>query len=79
MGLHRFFFMHFYNDSLGNMESLEEAVQIYLKEGLDPQGTLLLKETNELLAKDMSDNELSSLIEDEWDVLMQSVKKKACI
>jgi len=71
-GLHRFFFMYFYNDSLEDTESIEEAIQTYLKDGLDPRGALLLKEIDELLARNMHDDELSALIESEWEADVES-------
>jgi hypothetical protein len=54
------------------MESIEEAIQTYLKDGLDPQGALLLKEIDELLASNMHDDELSALIEGEWEADVES-------
>jgi hypothetical protein len=68
VGLHKFFFVYFYNDSAGDMTSLDEALETYLKrEQSDSRGELLLKEVDALLARNLTDHELAQIIEIEWD------------
>lgn len=67
-GLHKFFFVYFFDDALEEQFNVDSALATYLKsERSDPQGRLLLSETDALLARHLTDDELAQIIEIEWD------------
>jgi hypothetical protein len=65
-GVRDFFYSYFYANYLQNIESVEEAIQEYLDEGSDLGGEVLRREIHELIAADMTEEELKHLIEKVW-------------
>lgn len=66
-GARQFFYSFFRQDFLQDESSVEEAVEEYVGcEGDDPGAENLRNDIEELIASDLSDEELASLIEVTW-------------